>query len=155
MSGGGSAPARLRSDSTLQHAFGRQTCAEYSLVQNTFDACTTESVEELRGVVTSLLTVTATGGQSPYTFTWTNADAISGPNDPGNSAYVYAYVRATVTMQSADGQTQSQSYYFQPYCSGGEVLPEPTRHLGGARRAVGVRRAPRALWKACTGICCR
>src|ERR1044072_8131371 len=38
---------RLRSDSALQRAFGRQTCAEYSLVQDTLDACTTDSVEQL------------------------------------------------------------------------------------------------------------
>jgi hypothetical protein len=45
---------RLRSDPTLQRAFGRATCAEYSLVQDTLDACTTENVEELRRVATSL-----------------------------------------------------------------------------------------------------
>src|SRR5215203_4907068 len=45
---------RLRADPTLQRSFGRATCAEYSLVQDTLDACTAENVEELRRVVTSL-----------------------------------------------------------------------------------------------------
>jgi Transposase DDE domain group 1 len=45
---------RLRSDSALQSAFGRSTCAEYSLVQDTLDACTPENIEQLRRVVTSL-----------------------------------------------------------------------------------------------------
>jgi hypothetical protein len=45
---------RLRADPTLQRSFGRSTCAEYSLVQDTLDACTAENVEELRRVVTSL-----------------------------------------------------------------------------------------------------
>ncbi|MET0622204.1 MAG: transposase [Pyrinomonadaceae bacterium] len=45
---------RLRADPTLQHTFGRSTCAEYSLVQDTLDACTTENVKELRRGVTSL-----------------------------------------------------------------------------------------------------
>lgn len=45
---------RLRSDPTPQRAFGRATCAEYSLVHDTLDACTPENVEELRQVVTSL-----------------------------------------------------------------------------------------------------
>jgi hypothetical protein len=45
---------RLRADPTLQRSFGRQTCAEYSLVQDTLDACTPENVEQLRRVVTSL-----------------------------------------------------------------------------------------------------
>ena len=39
---------RLRADPTLQRAFGRATCAEYSLVQDTLDACTQENVEQLR-----------------------------------------------------------------------------------------------------------
>lgn len=46
---------RLRADPTLQRCFGRATCAEYSLVQDTLDACTPENVEQLRRVVTSLL----------------------------------------------------------------------------------------------------
>jgi hypothetical protein len=45
---------RLRPDPTLQRAFGRQTCAEYSLVQDTLDACTPENVEQLRRVITAL-----------------------------------------------------------------------------------------------------
>lgn len=45
---------RLRADPTLQRSFGRRTCAEYSLVQDTLDACTAENVEQLRRVVTSL-----------------------------------------------------------------------------------------------------
>lgn len=45
---------RLRADPTLQRAFGRRTCAEYSLVQDTLDACTPENVEQLRRVVASL-----------------------------------------------------------------------------------------------------
>jgi len=39
---------RLRSDPALQHAFGRQACAEQSVVQQTLDACTQEHVSELQ-----------------------------------------------------------------------------------------------------------
>jgi hypothetical protein len=39
--------SRLRSD-PAQRAFGRHTCAEYSLIQDTLDACTPENVEELQ-----------------------------------------------------------------------------------------------------------
>ena len=38
----------LRSDEALQRAFGRARCAEYSVVQDTLDACTTENVEQMR-----------------------------------------------------------------------------------------------------------
>jgi hypothetical protein len=37
---------RLRADPTLQRSFGRSTCAEYSLAQDTLDACTEEAVQE-------------------------------------------------------------------------------------------------------------
>ncbi|MCA1636660.1 MAG: hypothetical protein LC802_24075 [Acidobacteria bacterium] len=40
--------SRLRSDTALQRAFGRHTCAEYSLIQDTLDACPPENVEELQ-----------------------------------------------------------------------------------------------------------
>ena len=37
---------RLRSDPGLQAAFGRQACAEQSVVQETLDACTETNVEQ-------------------------------------------------------------------------------------------------------------
>lgn len=67
------------------------------------------------------VTAHASGGQAPYTFTWTDAYPYSTPNDANNSAYVYAYTSATVTVQSADGQTRSANMYFTPYCGGGEI----------------------------------
>jgi hypothetical protein len=38
---------RLRSDPVLQTAFGRTTCADQSLVQQTLDACTAENVTQM------------------------------------------------------------------------------------------------------------
>jgi hypothetical protein len=38
---------RLRADEALQAAFGRQRCAEQSVVQQTFNACTAENVRQL------------------------------------------------------------------------------------------------------------
>lgn len=72
---------------------------------------------------TILVTATATGGKLPYTFTWMNASPVSSANDPSNTARVYSYMMATVTVQSADGQTLSNNYNFEPYCSGGENIP--------------------------------
>ena len=46
--------SRLRSDPALQRAFGRQTCAEYSLVQDTLDACTPENVEEMQQAINTI-----------------------------------------------------------------------------------------------------
>lgn len=45
---------RLRCDAALQQAFGRSTCAEYSVVQDTLDACTPENVTQMKQVVTSI-----------------------------------------------------------------------------------------------------
>ena len=39
---------RLRTDPALQQAFGRQGCAEQSVVQQTLDACTEENVRQLQ-----------------------------------------------------------------------------------------------------------
>jgi hypothetical protein len=39
---------RLRTDPTLQRAFGRSACAEQSVVQETLDACTAENVTQLQ-----------------------------------------------------------------------------------------------------------
>ncbi len=39
---------RLRTDPALQHAFGRQACAEQSVVQETLDACTVENVNQMQ-----------------------------------------------------------------------------------------------------------
>ena len=69
------------------------------------------------------VTAKATGGQSPYSFTWTNATPQSAAWEPNNSAEVYAYMLATVTVASADGQTRSTSFKITPQCSGGAVLP--------------------------------
>jgi hypothetical protein len=47
---------RLRSDTALQRAFGRSGCAEQSVVQDTLDACTQDSVRQMRFAVESILT---------------------------------------------------------------------------------------------------
>src|SRR6266567_5983647 len=39
---------RLRTDPGLQQAFGRQGCAEQSVVQETLDACTQENVRQMQ-----------------------------------------------------------------------------------------------------------
>jgi hypothetical protein len=42
---------RVRSDGALQQAFGRTGCAEQSVVSDTLNACTTETVEQMREAV--------------------------------------------------------------------------------------------------------
>lgn len=41
----------VRTDSALQRAFGRSTCAEQSTISDTLDACSTQNVEELRQAI--------------------------------------------------------------------------------------------------------
>jgi hypothetical protein len=45
---------RLRSDPALQKAFGRESCAEQSVVQETLDACTPENVRQLQQALEEL-----------------------------------------------------------------------------------------------------
>jgi hypothetical protein len=42
---------RLRADRALQAAFGRQACAEQSVVQDTLDACTAQTVTQVEAAV--------------------------------------------------------------------------------------------------------
>ena len=42
---------RLRADEALQRAFGRTACAEQSVVQDTLDACTAQTVAEMEHAV--------------------------------------------------------------------------------------------------------
>ncbi len=64
-----------------------------------------------------------TGGQSPYYFTWSNADPISPPTATNNTAFVYAYVTATVTVQAGNGETRTANVYLEPSCGPGENIP--------------------------------
>jgi hypothetical protein len=45
---------RLRADPELQAAFGRRACAEQSVVQDTLDACTEETVGQLEAAWTTI-----------------------------------------------------------------------------------------------------
>jgi hypothetical protein len=45
---------RLRSDPGLQAAFGRQACAEQSVVQETLDACTETNVEQMHDAMDTI-----------------------------------------------------------------------------------------------------
>lgn len=45
---------RVRSDRALQTAFGRSGCAEQSVVSDTLNACTSETVEQMREAVKSI-----------------------------------------------------------------------------------------------------
>jgi len=45
---------RLRSDPGLQAAFGRQACAEQSVVQDTLDACTETNVEQMHDAMDTI-----------------------------------------------------------------------------------------------------
>ena len=47
---------RVRSDAALQRAFGRQGCAEQSVVQETLDRCTAENVRQMEEAVRPHLT---------------------------------------------------------------------------------------------------
>jgi hypothetical protein len=64
------------------------------------------------------VTAKATGGLSPYTFTWANATPITPANAPTNTAEMTAG-QGDVTVQSADGQTRSYHISVPINCGGG------------------------------------
>ncbi len=57
---------RLRTDPALQHAFGRQACAEQSVVQETLDACTDENVRQMQHALDLIYQQQSRGYQHDY-----------------------------------------------------------------------------------------
>jgi hypothetical protein len=57
---------RLRTDPALQHAFGRQACAEQSVVQETLDACTQENVGQMQHALEVIYRQHSRGYQHDY-----------------------------------------------------------------------------------------
>lgn len=59
----------------------------------------------------------ATGGQPPYNFTWTNVSQVwSSPGSNPNYADLYMNFEATVTVMDANGQTKAKAIYIYPDC---------------------------------------
>jgi hypothetical protein len=61
---------RLRSDVALQRAFGRTSCAEQSVVQETLDHCTSENVRQMEQAMDSIYRQHSQGYQHDYTHDW-------------------------------------------------------------------------------------
>jgi len=57
---------RLRTDPALQHAFGRQACAEQSVVQQTLDACTEENVRQMQHALDLIYRQHSRGSRHDY-----------------------------------------------------------------------------------------
>src|SRR5260221_4352656 len=57
---------RLRTDPALQHAFGRQACAEQSVVQQTLDACTEEHVRQMQHALDLIYRQHSRGSRHDY-----------------------------------------------------------------------------------------
>src|SRR6266699_1601841 len=58
--------SRLRADAALQEAFGRSSCAEQSLVQETLDACTSENVTQMEQAMESIYRQHSQGYRHDY-----------------------------------------------------------------------------------------
>jgi hypothetical protein len=57
---------RVRSDRALQRAFGRKSCAEQSVVQETLDRCTSENVRQMRRAVNEIFCKHSRSFNHPY-----------------------------------------------------------------------------------------
>src|SRR6266851_3167316 len=62
--------SRLRADPALQAAFGRTSCAEQSVVQETLDACTAENVVQMEQAVQTIYRQHSQGYRHNYTLDW-------------------------------------------------------------------------------------
>jgi hypothetical protein len=61
---------RLRCDRSLQIAFGRERCAEQSVVQDTLDACTSTNVEQMQQAMDAIYRCQGAGYRHNYTQSW-------------------------------------------------------------------------------------
>lgn len=61
---------RVRADPALQAAFGRQGCAEQSVVQDTLDACTTQNVAQMEQAVDQIYRRHSQGYRHDYEQRW-------------------------------------------------------------------------------------
>jgi hypothetical protein len=57
---------RLRSEPALQRAFGREACAEQSVVQDTLDACTEDNVAQLQAALATIYRTHSQGYAHDY-----------------------------------------------------------------------------------------
>lgn len=57
---------RVRGDVGLQRAFGRQGCAEQSVVSTTLNRCTVENIEEMQGALATILRAHSQVGSHNY-----------------------------------------------------------------------------------------
>jgi hypothetical protein len=57
---------RVRPDAALQRAFGRESCAEQSVVQETLDACDVENVRQMKHAFKALLRAHSRAYRHPY-----------------------------------------------------------------------------------------
>lgn len=61
---------RVRPDEGLQRAFGRETCAEQSLVSDTLNRCTAKTVEQMRQAVGEVYRIHSQGYRHDYEKGW-------------------------------------------------------------------------------------
>ena len=65
---------------------------------------------------TRVVTATATGGQAPYTFTWTNATPLTSPTAPTNQAQAADNAQVTVRVSDAAGATRTKTFILNAGC---------------------------------------
>ena len=61
---------RVRSDPALQAAFGRQGCAEQSVIQDTLDACTAANVEQMEEAIDRIFRLNSQAYHHDYSKLW-------------------------------------------------------------------------------------
>ena len=61
---------RVRSDPALQRAFGRERCADQSVISETFNACTQENVKQMKQALTEIYREHSDGYRHNYQQQW-------------------------------------------------------------------------------------
>jgi hypothetical protein len=93
---------RLRADPALQKAFGRSSCAEQSVVQQTLDACTGENVSQMQHALNLIYRQHSRGYRHDYQAGFQLLDAFGWVSEPA-TGYVLPVRRIAVRCRRQDG----------------------------------------------------
>jgi len=104
---------RLRSDVALQRAVGRRACAEQSTVQQTLDACTSDTMAQMEDALDDIYRQHGAGYRHDYAQQWPLLDAdISGaPYGPKAACATKGYVAAQRNRRGRQSGPVLASHY--------------------------------------------
>lgn len=142
---------RLRPDRGLQRAFGRSACADQSTISDTFNACTTKNVTEMRQALQQVLRQHGRAYRHDYAAAWQlwDVDLSGWPTGPSAEGATKGYFAGQKSRRGRQlGRVLASAYdeiLFEQLYAGSQQLEKSLPQLiEGAEVALELTRAQRA-----------